>query len=249
MSHDLNAKVALVTGASTGIGAAIAYALAAAGAAVVVNYRSNQLEAEAVVSTIESAGGRAVAIRGDVGSESDVRHIVAAALDAFGRIDVLVNNAGISEFLPVEAFTVEHYERQFRTNVLGPMLITSATLGHLQQGASIINISSSATEFAPPASSVYAATKGALDIYTRVLANEIGPRGIRINAIKPGLTVTEKSFADGSAESDLVKTFVERTPLRRLGATTDIANAVVFLASDDAGFITGETLLVSGGLR
>jgi 3-oxoacyl-[acyl-carrier protein] reductase len=249
MSHNLHAKVAIVTGGSTGIGAAIARALAEAGASVVINYRSSKTEAEAVATAIEKTGGRAIAVGGNVSSEGDAKKVINAALDVFGRLDIIVNNAGISEFQPIEEFTSEHYERQFRTNVLGPMLIVSASLPHLQRGASIINISSSATHFAPPSSSVYTASKGALDAFTSVLANELGPRGIRVNSLKPGLTITEKSFAEGTAESDFVKTYLERTPLRRLGETADIASAAVFLASDDAGFITGEKMLVSGGLR
>ncbi|WMJ68226.1 SDR family oxidoreductase [Stenotrophomonas sp. 24(2023)] len=249
MSLNLNGKVALVTGASTGIGAEIARALGACGAAVVVNYRSDRTGADAVVATIVAAGGRAVAVAGDVGNAADAAALVAAAIAHFGTLEVVVNNAGVFEFLPIESFVPDHYERQFRANVLGPMLVTAAAVPHLRDGASIINIGSSVTHFAPPGASVYAASKGAVDAFTRVLANELGPRGIRVNTLKPGLTATERTLADGSTESAFVQSYVERTPLRRLGSTADVARVAVFLASDDAGFITGEHLFASGGLR
>ncbi|SMG32699.1 SDR family NAD(P)-dependent oxidoreductase [Cedecea sp. NFIX57] len=249
MLFTLKDKVALVTGASSGIGADIAQALAKAGAFVVVNYRSNQAGAQAVVDAIKENGGRALAVAADVTDAIQAKALVEAAINIYDRLDVIVNNAGLALFSSVEDFDSREYELQFRTNVLGPMLVTSAALKHLQPGASIINISSSATEFSPVGASVYAATKGALDAYTRVLANELGPKGIRVNTLKPGLTVTEKSFPEGTAESDLTKQYVARTPLRRLGNTNDVASAAVFLASEAAAFITGDHLLVSGGLR
>lgn len=245
----LAGKVAVVTGASKGIGAEIARAFGREGASVVVHYNSSKADADAVAAEVRELGGNAVIVGADVSGEDAGTTIVNAAVENFGRLDVLVNNAGISEFRAFEEFTADHYERQFRTNVLGTMLITAAAVKHFETGASIINIGSSATEFTPPAASVYIATKGAIDAFTRALASELGPRGIRVNCIKPGMTVTEKQFDDDSTVSDFVKTFVEQTPLRRLGKTTDIANAAIFLASDASAFITGERILVSGGLR
>lgn len=245
----LAGKVAIVTGASKGIGAEIASALGREGASVVVHYNSSKADADAVAAEVRELGGKAVIVSADVSGEDAGKIIVDAAIENFGRLDILVNNAGISEFRTFDEFTADHYEPQFRTNVLGPMLVTAAAVKHLGAGASIVNIGSSATEFTPPAASVYIASKGAIDALTSALANELGPLGIRVNCIKPGMTVTEKQFDDDSTVSDFVKTFVEQTPLRRLGKTTDIASVAVFLATDDSAFVTGERLLVSGGLR
>lgn len=242
-------KVALVTGASKGIGAGIARALAAEGAAVVVNYASSRAGADAVVAAIEAAGGRAVAAHGDVAKEADAKALVDAAIEHFGRLDVVVNNSGIYAFSPVEEISVDQYRSMFDINVLGTLLVTRAAVPHLKEGASIINISSNITSVLLAGSAVYAGTKGAVDVITGVLANELGPRGIRVNAILPGVTETEGTGAAGVADSDFIAGFVARTPLGRTGKPDDIGGAAVFLASDDAHWVTGERINVSGGLR
>jgi 3-oxoacyl-[acyl-carrier protein] reductase len=247
--NKLTGKVALVTGASKGIGAAIAKALAAEGAAVVVNYASSQAGADAVVAAITAAGGRAVAVRGDVSQAADAEGIVAAALRHYGRLDVLVNNSGVYEFAPIEAVTPEHFHRQFNINVLGLLLTTQAAARHLGEGSSIINVGSVVSRITPPGSAVYSGTKGAVDAITGVLARELGPRKIRVNALNPGMVETEGAHAAGFIGSDFEKAAVAQTPLGRIGQPADIAAIAVFLASDDSHWLTGEQLLASGGVR
>ncbi|TAM51386.1 MAG: glucose 1-dehydrogenase [Paraburkholderia sp.] len=245
----LTGKVAVVTGASKGIGAAIAKALAAEGASVVVNYASSKAGADAVVSAITAAGGKAVAVGGDVSKAADAQGIVDAAIETYGRLDILVNNSGVYEFAPIEAITEAHYRKQFDTNVLGVLLTTQAAVKHLGEGASIINVSSVASTITPPESAVYSGTKGAVDAITGVLARELGPKKIRVNAINPGMIVTEGTRSAGVIGSDMEKFMVSQTPLGRVGQPDDIASAVVFLASDDARWLTGEHIIASGGMR
>jgi len=245
----LQGKVAVVTGASKGIGAGIAKALAAEGAAVVVNYASSKAGADAVVDQITRAGGKAVAVQGDVSKAKDAEGVVAAAVDTFGRLDVLVNNAGVYDMKPLEAIDEEHFHRQFDTNVLGLLLATKAASPHLGEGSSVINVSSVVTSLNPPASAVYTATKGAVDSITGVLANELGPRRIRVNAINPGIVETEGTHAAGFIGSDFEAGAVAQTPLGRTGQPGDIAGVAVFLASDDSRWLTGEKIAASGGLR
>jgi 3-oxoacyl-[acyl-carrier protein] reductase len=242
-------KVAVVTGASKGIGAAIAKALAAEGASVVVNYASDKKGADAVVAAITAADGKAVAVGGDVSKAADAKGIVRAAIEAFGRLDILVNNSGIYEFSPIEEITEEHFHKQFNVNVLGVLLTTQAAVPHLGEGASIINISSAVTRITPPASAVYSGTKGAVDAITGVLARELGPKQIRVNSINPGVVVTEGTHTAGIIGSDLDAWALTQTPLGRLGQPDDIATIAVFLASDDARWLTGEQLIASGGMR
>ena len=246
----LEGKVAIVTGASKGIGGSIARHLAAAGAAVVVNYASSRAEAERVVAQITADGGRAVAVQANVARQTDVARLFAETKAAFGRLDILVNNAGIYEFAPLEELTEAHFHRQFDLNVLGVLLASRETLTHFDAaGGSIVNISSGASTLTPPNSAVYSASKAAVDAITRSLAKELGPRNIRVNAVNPGMVETEGVHAAGLAESDFRKQLEAQTPLGRIGQTGDVAPAVVFLASGDAGWITGETLLITGGLR
>jgi len=244
----LASKVAIVTGASKGIGAAIAKALAAAGAAVVVNYASSRSGADAVVAAITKAGGKAVSVQGDVAKAADAQGIVDAAIKAYGRLDILVNNSGVYEFGPVEAITEEHFHRQFNVNVLGLLLTTQAAVKVLKEGGSIINISSAVTRIKPPASAVYTGTKGAVDAITGVFAKEFASRKIRVNAINPGMVETEGTIGAGFIGSDFEKALVAQTPLGRIGQPGDIASIAVFLASDAAGWLTGELLMASGGL-
>ena len=241
-------KVAVVTGASKGIGAGIAKSLAAAGAAVVVNYASSKEGADKVVAEIKAKGGKAVAVQGDVAKAADVHRIFAETKKAFGRVDVLVNNAGIYKFTPLEAVTEEEFHRQFGTNVLGLILATQEAAKHFgPEGGSVINVGSVVSRLTPPASVVYTATKGAVDAVTRVLAKELGPKKIRVNSINPGLTITEGVEAAGFAGSDFENNTIAQTPLGRSGRPDDIAPVAVFLASEDASWVTGETLAVSGG--
>lgn len=245
----LTGKVAVVTGASKGIGAAIAKALAAEGAAVVVNYASSQAGADAVVQAITAAGGRAIAVQGDVSKAEQARGLIDAAVNEFGHLDVLVNNSGIYAFGAIEEIDEEHYRRMFDVNVLGVLFATQAAVKHFGDGGSVINISSVVTSLAPPASSVYTGTKGAVDAITSVLANELGPRKIRVNAILPGMVETEGTHTAGFIGSDFEREAVTQTPLGRIGQPDDIAKVAVFLASDDAGWLTGERLTASGGFH
>jgi len=246
----LEDKVAIVTGASKGIGAAIARHLADAGAAVVVNYASSKEGADRVVADIRRTGGRALAVRADVAKQADVDRLFAEAKRAFGRLDILVNNAGIYEFSPLEDVTEDHFHKQFDLNVLGLLQASKAAVKQFGAGGgSIVNISSSASTLTPATTSVYSATKAAVDAITRSLAKELGPRNIRVNAINPGMVETEGVHAAGFLESEFRKQLEAQTPLGRIGQPHDIAPAVVFLASADAAWITGETLRVAGGLR
>jgi 3-oxoacyl-[acyl-carrier protein] reductase len=245
----LQGKVAVVTGASKGIGAGIAKALAAEGAAVVVNYASSKAGADAVVAAITKDGGKAVAVQGDVSKAKDAEAVIGAALKAFGRLDVLVNNAGVYEMRPLEAVDEEHYRRIFDINVLGLLLATKAASPHLGEGSSVINISSVVSTLQPPSSAVYTGTKGAVDSITGVLAKELGARRIRVNAINPGVVETEGTHAIGFIGTDFEKSIVAQTPLGRRGQPDDIADVAVFLASDDSRWLTGEKLVASGGMR
>jgi 3-oxoacyl-[acyl-carrier protein] reductase len=245
----LAGKVAVVTGASKGIGAEIAKSLAAEGASIVVNYASSQAGADAVVAAIKAAGGKAVTVGGDVSKSADAQGIINAAIETYGRLDILVNNSGVYEFAPIEEVTEAHYRRQFDTNVLGVLLTTQAAVAHLGEGASIINISSVVTTVTPPTSAVYSGTKGAVDAITGVLARELGPRKIRVNAINPGMVATEGAHTAGVIGSDFETAVLAQTPLGRIGAPDDIASIAVFLASDDAKWLTGERLVASGGMR
>jgi len=246
----LTDKVAVVTGASKGIGAGIAKHLAAEGASVVVNYASSKSDADKVVDEITKRGGKAVAVQGSVAKKAEVEKLLSAAAKAFGKIDILVNNAGVYQFAPVEEITEEEFRREFNTNVLGMMLATREALKYFgPEGGSVINIGSLASSLTPPTGLIYNATKGAVDAITRTLAKELGPRKIRVNSINPGMVITEGAIAGGYTEGDMRKMFESQTPLGRVGETDDIAPAAVFFASDDSKWITGETLLIAGGLR
>jgi len=245
----LTGKVAVVTGASKGIGAAIAKSLGAEGASVVVNYSSSKAGADAVVKAITKAGGKAVAVGGDVTKAAEAQGIIDAAIATYGRLDVLVNNSGVYEFLPIEAITEDHFHKAFNVNVLGLLLTTQAAVKHLGEGASVINIGSTITSLTPPGTVVYTATKGAVDAITGVLSKELGAKKIRVNSINPGIVETEGTHTAGFVGSDFEKGIVERTPLGRGGQPDDIASIAVFLASGDSGWLTGEHLLASGGLR
>jgi 3-oxoacyl-[acyl-carrier protein] reductase len=245
----LKDKVAIVTGASKGIGAGIARQLAADGAMVVVNYAASQRHADKVVADIEAQGGKAVAVAADVTRQEDVDALVKAAIDHFGRLDIVVNNAGVYQFAKIEETTEALYRKQFDINVLGPLLVTGAAAPHLGQGASIINISSNVTRVLPAESAIYTATKGAIDAITGVLARELGPRGIRVNAVSPGLVETEGTHTAGAMGSDFQTWNESQTPLGRIGQVQDIAPIVCWLASDDARWVTGEIILGSGGMR
>ena len=247
--NKLKDKVAIVTGGSSGIGAGIARQLAADGARVIVNYASNRSSADKVVADIEAAGGRAVAVAADVTNPSEVEALVNSAIGNFGRLDIVVNNAGIYQFARIENSTEALYRRQFDINVLGPLLLVGAATPHLGKGSSIINISSFVTHVAIPESAIYSGTKGAIDAITSVLSRELGPRGIRVNAVNPGLIETEGSHISGAMNSDFQIWNEKQTPLGRIGQVQDVAPIVAFLASDDAGWVTGEVILASGGMR
>lgn len=240
-------KVAVVTGASKGIGAGIAKALAAEGAAVVVNYASSKEDADKVVAEIKGKGGKAVAVQGSVANSADIKKIFSETQKAFGRLDVLVNNAGVYKFTPLEGVTEDEFHRQFDTNVLGLILATQEAAKYFNGGGSVINVGSVVSRMLPPASVIYSATKGAVDAVTGVLAKELGPKKIRVNSINPGLVITEGTHAAGVAGSDFETQAVALTPLGRAGQPEDIAPVAVFLASDDSYWVTGETLAVSGG--
>ncbi|HVS40364.1 MAG TPA: glucose 1-dehydrogenase [Gemmataceae bacterium] len=246
----MEGQVAVVTGASKGIGAAVAEHLAAAGAAVVVNYASSKTGAEAVVNRIRQAGGEAVAVQADVSKPEDVRRLFAESKKAFGKLDILVNNAGVYEFAPLGAISVEHFHKHFDLNVLGLLLATQEAVKQFgPAGGSIVNISSVAAALTPPNTSVYSASKAAVNAITRALAAELGPRKIRVNAVAPGVIETEGLHTSGIAGSDFQKGAEAQTPLGRIGRPEDVAPAVVFLASPESAFTTGETLYISGGLR
>lgn len=249
-AQKLSGKIALVTGASKGIGASIAKYLAAEGASVVVNYASSKNGADKVVAEITAAGGKAIAVQADVAQQADIRRLLAETGAAFGKLDILVNNAGIYEMTPLENVTEEHFHKQFNLNVLGLLLTTQEALKFFPaEGGSIINISSVVSTLGLPGASVYSATKGAVDAATRVLAKELGGRGIRVNAINPGMVETEGTHSAGIEGSDFQAAVKAATPVGRLGQPQDIATAAVFLASADSSWITGETLLISGGYR
>jgi 3-oxoacyl-[acyl-carrier protein] reductase len=248
----LERKVALVTGASKGIGAGIAKALASAGAAVVVNYASDRPGAEAVVNAITKAKGRAVAAQADVSKPADVARMFAEVERKFGTLDILVNNAGVYATMPLEAMTEEEFHREINTNLFGPLLTIRESLKHFgPDGGSIINIGSAVSRMHPPGYSVYSASKAGLDAVTGVLAKELAPRKIRVNSVNPGATFSEGTRAAGllGTGSDFEKHFLALTPLGRIGTPADIAKVVAFLASDDSGWLTGEIILATGGLR
>lgn len=247
--YSLQDKVALVTGASKGIGAGIAKALARAGASVVVNYASSKSGADKVVDAIAKAGGKAVAEKGDVAHTAEAKKLIDTALKQYGRLDIVVNNSGVFEMKPIEEISDEHFHRQFNINVLGLLHVTQAAVPHLREGASVINVSSVVSRLTPPGSAVYSGTKGAIDAITGVLARELAPRGIRVNAVNPGLVETEGTHSAGMIGTDWERGLIAQTPLGRTGQPADIADVVVFLASDDSRWMTGETLTVSGGLR
>ena len=245
----LTGKVAIVTGASKGIGAAIAKALAAEGASVVVNYASSKEGADSVVTEINKAGGKAVAVKGDVSKATEAKGIVDAAIKNYGKLDVLVNNSGVYAFSPLEEITEEEFHRQFNINVLGLLLTTQAASKHLGEGSSIINIGSVVSRITPPGSAIYTGTKGAVDAITGVLSRELGARKIRVNALNPGMVETEGAHSAGFIGSDFEAGAVAQTPLGRIGQPNDIASIAVFLASDDSAWLTGEQLLAGGGVR
>ncbi|WP_315787719.1 MULTISPECIES: glucose 1-dehydrogenase [unclassified Bradyrhizobium] len=246
----LAGKVALVTGASKGIGAAIAARLAAEGAAVAVNYSASKDGAERVVAAITAKGGKAVAVGGNLTDAAQVTSVVAATVKALGPIDILVNNAGVYGFAPLDGITPEHFHQHFDLNVLGLLLVSQEAVRHFNPaGGSIVNISSGVSTLTPPNTAVYTATKAAVDAISSVLSKELAPRKIRVNTINPGMIVTEGVVAAGLHEGDMRQWIETATPLARVGKAEEIAAAVVFFASDDASYVTGETLHVTGGLR
>lgn len=246
----LAGKVAVVTGASKGIGASIAKHLAAEGASVVVNYASSRDAADAVVSEITQSGGQAMAVQADLSQKVNVDRLFAETKKAFGRLDVLVNNAGIYEFSPLENITEEHFHRQFNLNVLALVLASQAAAREFSpSGGSILNVSSVVSTLGFPNASVYSGTKGAVDAITRSLAKELGPRGIRVNAINPGMVETEGTHAAGISESELRQRTEAATPLGRIGRPDDIGTVAVFFASPDSAWITGQTINIDGGFR
>jgi 3-oxoacyl-[acyl-carrier protein] reductase len=248
----LEGKVAVVTGASKGIGASIAKHLAAEGASVVVNYSSSKEGADTVVAQITKNGGKAVAVKANVSKKAEITFLFAETKKAFGRLDILVNNAGIYEFKPIEEVTEEHFHKQFDLNVLGTLLATQEAVKHFDTaGGSVINLSSIVSTLGFPGASVYSATKAAVNVLTISLAKELGPKKIRVNAIAPGMVETEGTAAMGitGAESEMRKHIESQTPVGRIGQPQDIASVAVFLASSDAAWVSGETWFVSGGFR
>ena len=245
----LTGKTAVITGASKGIGAGIALAFAKEGANVVVNYARGKDDAEKVAANIKGSGGKSITVQADVSKKADVDRLFAEATKAFGTVDILVNNAGVYEFAPLDQITEDSYRRMFDLNVLGTLLSTQAAVKSMTNGGSIINLSSVASLTPPPTGSVYSATKGAVDVITRSLAQELGPQNIRVNSLAPGLVETEGTRASGTSEGEFRNFAVSRTPLGRVGAPQDIAKVAVFLASDDSAWITGEVLPVGGGAR
>ena len=243
-------KVAVITGASKGIGAGIAKHLAAAGASVVVNYASAKAGADKVVEEITAAGGKAIAVQGNVSSEADIARLFEETKNAFGAVDILVNNAGVYKFGAIEELNAEDFHTQFNTNVLGLLLTTQGAVKNFNEaGGSIINIGSAVTNIAPPGSSIYTATKGAVDAITHVLAKELAGKKIRVNSINPGMVETEGTHAAGFIGSDFEKQQAATAPLGRIGQPDDIADVAVFLASEDSRWLTGEILLAGGGVR
>ncbi len=250
MASKLSGKAALVTGASKGIGAEIARQLAAAGASVVVNYATSKSGADRVVADIVKAGGKAIAVQGNVAVEADIRRVMAESKAAYGKLDILVNNAGIYEFSPLEGITAEHFHKHFDLNVLGLLLTTREALKLFPAtGGSVINISSGVSTITPPNTAVYSATKAAVDAITGSLSKELAPRKVRVNSVNPGMIETEGAKSAGLNEGEMRKWIETVTPLGRIGLTTEIAPAVVFLASDDSSYITGETLHITGGVH
>jgi 3-oxoacyl-[acyl-carrier protein] reductase len=246
----LAGKVAVVTGASKGIGASIAEHLAAEGASVVVNYASSKTGADAVVKRIQDKGGKAVAVQGDVSKPDDIKRLFAETKKTYGKLDILVNNAGVYEFGRLEAITAEHFHKQFDLNVLGLLLTTQEAVKLFgPSGGSIINISSIVGQMAVQQASVYSASKAAVDAITVALSQELGPKKIRVNSLNPGMVETEGLHSSGMAESDFRKMLESQTPLGRIAQPEDIARAAVFFASDEAGWVTGQTLLLTGGQR
>jgi 3-oxoacyl-[acyl-carrier protein] reductase len=247
---NLQGKVAVVTGASKGIGAGIARALGAAGAAVVVNYASDKAGADKAVADIKAKGGKAVAVRGDVSKSADVKHLFDETRKAFGKLDVLVNNAGVFKFAPLEETTEAEYQRQFGITVRGPLQATREALPLFgPEGGSVINISSIVSRMGIPGSAIYAGTKGALDTITQVLASELGPRKVRVNSINPGMVESEGTHTAGFIGSDFQKDVEAKAPLGRIGQPEDVAKVAVFLASDESAWLTGERISASGGHR
>jgi 3-oxoacyl-[acyl-carrier protein] reductase len=250
MTGKLEGKVALVTGASKGIGAEIAVRLAAEGAAVAVNYSASKQAADRVVAAITGKGGKAIAVHGNLTDSGNVKTVVAETVKAFGAIDILVNNAGLYEFAPLDGITAEHFHKHFDLNVLGLLLVSQEAVRHFNEaGGSIINISSGVSTIAPPNSAVYTATKASVDAISSVLSKELAPRKIRVNTVNPGMIATEGVVSAGLAEGDMRKWIESATPLGRIGKVEEIAAAVAFFASNDASYITGETLHVTGGLH
>jgi 3-oxoacyl-[acyl-carrier protein] reductase len=245
----LAGKVAVVTGASKGIGASIAEHLAAEGASVVVNYASSKTGADVVVKRIQDKGGKAAAVQADVSKPDDIKRLFAETKKTYGKVDVLVNNAGIYDFKPLEAITAEHFHKQFDLNVLGLLLTTQEAVKLMGSGGSVINISSIVGQMPVQQASVYSATKAAVDAITVALSQELGPKKIRVNSLNPGMVETEGLHTAGFAESDFRKTLESQTPLGRIAQPEDIARAAVFFASDEAGWVTGQTLLLTGGQR
>ncbi len=243
-------KVAIVTGASKGIGAGVAKSLAAEGASVVVNYASSSQDADKVVADITNAGGKAIAIKGNVSKTADIDNLFAETEKAFGKADVVINNAGVYQMGTIETVTEDEFHRQFNINVLGLLLTSQAAVKHFEgKGGSIINIGSAVTRITPLGSAIYTATKGSVDVITEVLSKELGPKSIRVNAINPGMIETEGTHTAGFIGSDFHNQMVATTPLGRIGQPDDIAQVAVFLASDDSKWLTGEKLLASGGVR
>jgi 3-oxoacyl-[acyl-carrier protein] reductase len=250
MTGKLEGKVALVTGASKGIGAGIAIRLAAEGAAVAVNYSASKEAADRVVAAITGKGGKAVAVHGNLTDSGNVKTVVAETVKAFGAIDILVNNAGVYDFAPLDGITAEHFHRHFDLNVLGLLLVSQEAVRHFNEaGGSIINISSGVSTITPPNTAVYTATKASVDAISSVLSKELAPRKIRVNTVNPGMIVTEGVVSAGLAEGDMRKWIESATPLGRIGKVEEIAAAVAFFASNDASYVTGETLHVTGGLH
>jgi 3-oxoacyl-[acyl-carrier protein] reductase len=247
---NLKNKVAVVTGASKGIGAAIAQKLGEQGAKVVVNYARDKAGADRVVGKIKQSGNQAISVQADVSRPEEIKKLFAETTKSFGDVDILVNNAGVYEFRPLEAVDEAHIRKHFDLNVLGLLLTTKEAVAHMNgQGGSIINVSSVASKTPGPNGSVYSATKGAVDVISRALAVELGPKKIRVNSLSPGATGTEGASELLQGNSDFAKFAIQRTPLGRIGTVEDIASAALFLASDDSGWITGEELLVGGGIR